>query len=319
MRIGWTRHPEMLLKLAPEGAGGSVTSSGSASDPPLVPGGSAAKPPEPDQAAKAKADADAKAAAEKAAAEKAAADQAAKDAAAMGASITGGGKNLTIPQSKMKEIKQAEQRKALEALARDLGYSSVEEMRAKARAGSTPRPPDGTPKPPDGARPPDEQHRNNRREAQLQRERDELQAKAAREARAARKAQERIDAMQVEMALREKLTASGVKKVKLALHMIEDHIDSMSDEQLATYNEDALIDGWRKTDPYLFDTITQPANTGPGAGAPPPPATKGNGAGAGNDKVNCMDMTPAQFEQYKRAKGLVGADFVPDLRSMQGK
>jgi hypothetical protein len=293
------RFNKALMFYGVEQGAGAVTASGNSAEAPLAPGGSAAKPPEPDQAAKAAAE---KAAADKAAADKIATDKAAAEKAAadearsMGGTLTAGGKNLTIPQSKMKEIKDNERRKANEALARELGYSSVEEMRARGRAGTTtqqqpPKSPDGKPTEPEP-----QQRPGSRREAQLQRERDELAAKASREAKAARRVAAELAEVQARVAMADRLRDMGVRKVKLALHMIEDHIDMLSEEQLSTFKEEELIESWKKTDSYLFDAVTVPANTGPGPGAPAPVRTNG---GSGNDKkpVNCMDMTPAQFEQ----------------------
>ena len=247
--------------------------------------------------------------------------EAAEAAREAGGTLTGGGKTLTIPHSAMKAVKEKERVKALESLAKEMGYASVDEMRSRGKASARVTEPEPEPEveqDPEAERP----DPNATQLQQLQAERDALTKKLGAESRAARRAQEKLDAMQVEMEWREQLGGAGVqggRKMKLAMHLMQDHLDTLDDAGLAAFKESEFIAGLKKSDPYLFNETVTPATTGPGNGAPPPPAPgAAAAANAAGDKIDCSKMSREEFQRYLRTKKISGQDYVTDKRGMEG-
>ena len=246
--------------------------------------------------------------------------EAAEAAKEAGGTLTGGGKTLTIPHSAMKAVKEKERVKALESLAKEMGYTSVDEMRSRGKANA--RQPEPRREPEVEEPEVETEDPNASRIQQLQAEHDALTKKLGAESRAARRAQEKLDAMQVEMEWREQLGSAGIqggRKMKLAMHLMQDHLDTLDDAGLAAFKEAEFIAGLKKSDPYLFNEVSAPATTGPGTGAPPPPAPGAAAAGnAAGDKVDCSKMSREEFQRYLRTKKISGQDYVTDKRGMEG-
>ena len=301
------------MMMAPDGVGSSGVS-----EPPLGAAPPAVTPPAPDAAAaaaaaaQAKAEADAKAAADKAAAEKAAAAAPPRPTGENGARV--------MTREALRKMGEDTARKANEKLAKEMGFGTVDEMKAAFQKNA------------ERAAAEAEQARARRpaaataeqRQQQLQAERDEFAKKAAAESRAARRAQEEVEHTKAEMQTREQFIRNGVVDIDVAKFLFEKHLDEIEEDEIEEYNKDfagkmsALLEGWKKTKPYLFNRVEVPATTGPGGGTPkPPPAGSSLGAAADGGKVDCSKMTPEEFQQYLAKQGIGDSAAAADMRGVR--
>ena len=212
----------------------------------------------------------------------------------------------TSAYKRLKEEARARgQREALDSLSKELGMS-VDDMRKKLKG--EPQEPSSKQKP----QPKPEQGKRNENSAeqdkrwlQAQRERDEFAKRAVAESRAARRAKRELDSLNCEMALLHKLHQAGVTDTEVALHLLKQKTQSLTEEQLKTFEETKLFEEWRKTRPYLWGETSQAATTGQGKGSPPAlKAGEATTQAAKNGQVDAMKMSRQEFQAYLSAKGI---------------
>ena len=225
------------------------------------------------------------------------------------------GRVQVLSQSAYKRIKEDAARRAEERLAHELGFDDVDAMRSKLRAAAEPAARPAAAAPTDT---PSVDRAAGAAGKRWEHERDELTKRATSGEKSARAARQRVEELEADMAIREMLISSGVKKVGLGVHMLHDMIADLSEDEIGKLSTPAIIEGWKRSDPWLFGTVEKPATTGPGTGAPAaaqPGATAADLAAKG--KTDCANMSPAEFAQYLKDRKIQGTDHVPDLRQMR--
>lgn len=254
------------------------------------------------------------------------------------------GKNdvLTIPQRSMSKIRSDERRKGQEALAKRLGFSSVEEMEktlleakaakaAPARPAAQPRPA-APPAPRSQAAQPtrdattvNEQplsRQERRRLEELTKKLERTQREKTRAERVAKDATTRLHRTQAESQLRVIALRCGIREehVPFALFQLKEHVSKMADSQLRTFRESEFFNGLRPRHPYIFaETPTAPTTGAPTSVTGKSPTGQQNGtanagptaptptdAAANNIQKpkSAMDMTPAEYQESLRALGI---------------
>lgn len=239
---------------------------------------------------------------------------------------------LTIPANTMGKIKKDERAKGALAVAKELGYESVEEMKAahaqlKKRPNARPQnPPRSAPQPAQGrgpsSPPPRQGPQGNRPQAPTapahDPERAQLGQRAARAEKQVRELKRQMLAREGEQELREAAVRAGITRsedISYALHLIERELASKSKEELDAFDENAWFANLRKRSPYLFGERVQPATTGTAgttdAGAPPPkpgtvaaplaPQTKTNESGNGK---GAFGLSQREFQETLRRHGV---------------
>lgn len=233
-------------------------------------------------------------------------------------------KAVQVPTSAFADIKaKAREQGAKDALgnlARELGFEDLAGVKAAlARLKETPaqapekKSPQAEPGAEDDGSQAVSQAKQERRQAaatlrQLERltaERSRYAQEAKQQEEAARAARVEADNLRAEMALREHAVRAGVQDVGYALHLFVQHVDKLSPAEAAKLDEAAWFQGLRKTHPYLFGEVVQPATTGNGAGAPPAPKPgEVAGKAAKDGKVDARTMSPTDFQKLLQERGL---------------
>jgi hypothetical protein len=222
--------------------------------------------------------------------------------------VIAGGTAVTMPTKQLKKIKEREQLKGANKLKLELdtkakadGFDSHDAALAFARdakkkaaaGGATGAAADGSAAGATGAAGSAAALALQQQLRDAQRKNEELE--------------NRMAAAEVGMQLRGVAHTAGIKDVDYALHLFEKELGSKTQEQLATFDEAAFFTGLRTKHPYLFGETITPATTGT-AGTQQAPQTPGatqtqqQQAAAG--KVDARKMSPQQWAEYKRAKGL---------------
>lgn len=255
-----------------------------------------------------------------------------------------GSKVVTIKRSDMNRMAREQRERGQLSLAKELGYNSVEEMKAAAarstRSGArTPdrgAPPsrrdDRRPAPPAArtARPAEEpesrpaptgKQLSQREIDRIARERAELEEKnrrlgrdKARREKEARELRRELDAKEAEMELKISAIQIGITDPDYALVLLKRHLSGRPSEELAAFNERSFFAGLRKTHPILFNEATAPANTGTGGSAtedrtetkPGAPGPKTNTAPQGNGAgaLDARRMTTEELNKLLQSRGL---------------
>jgi hypothetical protein len=246
----------------------------------------------------------------------------------------GNGANVVIPQSAMKRIKHEERergrKEAAESLALELGFESVDAMKAQFKRGNGNRnrtqeqdveiEPDqdldqDTDQPNRQAKPDDKPNdRNERRNAskyekrmeQFQKQQELLNRRLAQEVRSRKDLQRALDAKDAEMSLREAAVSAGVKDVDYAVRLLTRQLEGKDEASLKEFDETKFFSGLKDSHPYLFGETTRPANTGTGAGNAPPPPKPGQQAQqqATNGAVDARKMSREEFSAHLQKRGL---------------
>lgn len=238
-------------------------------------------------------------------------------------------KNVVVPTSAMKRIKDesfaAGQAAALDALAQASGYGSHTELTtALAKLRGQPAAPAATPAPaPAPAATPDpaagaEQSLANDKEARRVEGRYQRQLEAALNDRnkyaqsakewqgKAREYQAEVDAVRAEMHLRTIASGCGVQDIDYAITLFSREVERLTPEQAATFDEKAFFEGLRKSKPLLFGEAVVPAHTGTGVGGAPTPPKPGavaaqNGA---NGKFDARKANPREYAAELAKRGI---------------
>jgi len=196
---------------------------------------------------------------------------------------------LTIPQSAMARIKRDERergRKAaraeMEAKAKELGFESVEDMMTAAAKKKPVKKIQRREAPP--ADPPSTEPT---RGADLEELRRVNRARAREEAKR-KAAEQRAEALEVEMELRTAAARCGISDIDYAVELLRRDVRKKSPDELKSYDETAFFKGLAKTHPYLFNAQQAPAHSDP-----TPPGTKPDGDGAPPKPAAGDDPAPA--------------------------
>lgn len=243
------------------------------------------------------------------------------------------GKNVVIPTSAMKRIKEEEYAKgrqsALEQIAKDAGYEShADFVAALARLRSAPtQPSPRQPAAPNaGEDDPSPEEVATQTAAQVSQSRAELRAQAAVQRQLEKTMNERnryaqsaseyrkqleqaraeADAIRAEMHLRTVAAGVGVQDVDYAIMLLTREVEKLTPEEAEKFDERGFFEGLRKSKPLLFGEAVVPATTGTGTGGaptPPKPSTVAS-QNAANGKVDARKMNPQQYADLLRARGI---------------
>jgi hypothetical protein len=257
------------------------------------------------------------------------------------------GRAVMIPEKAMGRIKREEREKGQLKLAQELGFESVDAMKAhfaaqKAAPASTRLAANGArnskpaPKPsqrrereedeppPAQSTAPQIQSRDKVVE-RLSREKAELAEKNARIARekaraekSAREARRELDAKEAEVQLKVTAVQCGIQDVDYALVLLQRHCGGKGAEELRTFDERKFFEGLRATHPLLFGEVVRPANTGvngaekePGqkpGNNPPTPRVQTTG---GNGPTDARRLTKEEFQKLMNQRGLQDPNGAP--------
>lgn len=113
--------------------------------------------------------------------------------------------------------------------------------------------------------------------AQWEQKRTVYQQTIDHEKKRRRRAERDNDELRTRIELERIANAAGIKRTKWAVDMLQEHLSSFGGDEakLRAFDEKTYFEGLRSTEPWLFNEVVKPANTGvqPGGnGAPPPPA-----------------------------------------------
>jgi hypothetical protein len=244
-------------------------------------------------------------------------------------------KVLTIPSNAMARIKREEREKGkkgatieLEAQAKRLGFSSVEEMmkaaaqfKRSSKSGSPARPqatasaqrqeskPAVVAPAPLEARPLDRSLRRSERDREKALEEvRRLNRARANEEKRRKDAERRLSAMEAEMTLRTAAVRAGVQDIDYALELLKRKVGGKTAEDLKTFNEDDFFaKELRSSHPYLYGITEQPANTSAGGAvreAPKPAVRPAVQAAPSNGAVDAKSLTPAEYQKLLSQYGI---------------
>lgn len=252
----------------------------------------------------------------------------------------GGGRSgeqvFTVSQSAFKRLKDEARQKgasaAVEELAKENGYSSVEEMQAalkgKRQGSGDTRRPKRRPRRSSVAQPATDaaspeggdgdgvdvkafQRQLRRMEKRLNRQAEITDGLSKGKLQAERRAKglkaER-DALEAEMAIREMMARQGVRDTDYAMRLYTRAQQGKSEEELAKFNHEEYFAKTLRTEhPYIYGELQKPATTGNGSagtnGSPPNPGAAGTGAAAGG-KVDVKTMSPEDYRKHLASRNL---------------
>jgi hypothetical protein len=207
-------------------------------------------------------------------------------------------KNVVVPTSAMRRIKDesyaAGQQAALDSLAQASGYANHQELaqalaKLKGQPAAQPAAAAAQPAPaaqPDPSLDPAAQlgadKEARRTEGRYQRQieaalndRNKFAQSAKEWQGKAREYQAEVDAVRAEMHLRTIASGAGVQDIDYAITLFSREVERLTPEQAATFDEKQFFEGLRKSKPLLFGESVVPANTGTGAGGAPTPPKPG--------------------------------------------
>ena len=237
------------------------------------------------------------------------------------------GRNRIVPEDAFKRIKQEAEargaRRAQEALAKEMGYPSVEAMKAARQQPQRAQPQaqsdddGGEPQQTQPQRPQQQGQPGSRSERRDQskwererdrliREKDALARRMTQEARGRKALQAALDAKDAEMSLREVAVSKGVRDVDYAVRLLTRHLEGQDESALAAFDEAQYFEGLRATHPYLFGEVVRPATTGTGTGNAPPPPKPGGAAQAQSqgNQIDAKKMSREEYQEHLRKRGL---------------
>lgn len=239
------------------------------------------------------------------------------------------GKVTMIPHAQFARVKQEEFNKgktaALDEIAKASGYESHADLvAALGKLKTLGAQPQGEPKTPPTEKPKGDEEaptpdqvagmRAEKRELQrVEKMNEKLLTERNRYAQQAvsfktqmETLQSQISDLQAERELMRTGFEVGLKDVDYAIRLLQKHVAGLPPQEAEKFDERAFFQSLRKPYPYLFGETAQPATTGTGPGgaptAPKPAAVAG--AAATNGSVDVRQMTPTQYKEHLRARGI---------------
>lgn len=218
------------------------------------------------------------------------------------------GEVLTIPRRAMAKLKKEERERGRKALADELqaravaaGFESWEDMVAAGEAAKK----QGKPVTKQNKQKPGKQPQAQAREDLTLEELRRLNKANALEAKRRKAAEQKVQAMEAEMALRASAIRNGVQDVDYALELLRRKIRGKSAAELAEFNEDQFFGAdLKKSHPYLYTTTDAPAHTAPTSTEPAPkpapttPPTPASGA------IDARKLTPEEYNALLKKHGI---------------
>jgi hypothetical protein len=213
------------------------------------------------------------------------------------------------------EARERGRKEALEELAKQNGYASVDAMLTSLKPRQ--QPPSNVrddeeeelpkqPKQPDDRQEPKSVRAMARDRDRLQRELDQLKRRYESESSRRKELQTAIDATEAEMELRVMATRAGVHDVDYAITLLTRTLEGKSEAELDAFDGQKFFDGLHTTHPYLFKEVSVPATTGTGVGNAPSALKPGEAAQtvARNSQTDARKMSADEYRKYLAAKGL---------------
>jgi hypothetical protein len=228
-----------------------------------------------------------------------------------------GSKYLTIDHSQMGRIKREERAKGVNALLKQFGVATEEELKeklaGKARPSEQPRA--AAPQPPRAQGPSNGKASDTRTAkefATVAANVEELKRDKARLQKRVRQLEEQLSTAKADGELRVTAVQNGVKDVDYSLAQLRRHCQGKPVEELKSFSVEKFFqEDLRKSHPYLYGEHvekTEPATTGNGAPpmrtvtqqAPPTPRVSGDAP----PPMDAMKMSRPQYEEHLRKLGL---------------
>jgi hypothetical protein len=235
-------------------------------------------------------------------------------------STTGNGKNFIVPQHAFKKAKDDAREKgrkeAIDSIVKELGLSSVDEFKGLIQGVKS-----GKVK----AQPPRQEVQkvdsdkskpeSNKEASQLFKERSKWQKtyesqnqRLSQESRARKDLEQRLEAKDAEMALMAAAFTAGIRddvSVEVAIRMLTKHVESLSEQDQAKFDERKYFSSLRESHPVLFSEVVRPATTGNGSSnvnAPKPGTLTQTAAVLG--KKDARKMNPQEYREHLLSQGL---------------
>lgn len=211
-------------------------------------------------------------------------------------------KTMQITRSALAAQLKAGSERALSALAKDLGYESVDEMRKAAKKA----PAAADAKPADVADPAKAAAADQQ---EMAKRLAEMERKAKRGERTAKQLEVEKQRLEAEMDLRDVARDAGIvgiKNVKYALHLLREDLAGKTSEELAAFDEVKFFAGLKAEYPQMFGVREAPADTG-NSGENRPPAPKATDAAkdaAAKGKIDYRTAPAAEVDAYIRRLGI---------------
>lgn len=216
-------------------------------------------------------------------------------------------KVIHMPTSAVARIKREErERGRREALAevdgrlRKLGFSSIDDVERKASKGAAAqqqapaRQGGGREGPGDGER--------GSRDGRTR----QLGAKLAQEVKERKRLERELDAKDAEMELRLAATRAGVRDVDYAVEMLRRQLRGKSEDELKAFDEGKFFtEELKRTHPFLYQAVPQPATTGAGGGEPSPASASAvQGDAARSQTIDARKMPRDEYDKLLQKHNL---------------
>lgn len=235
-------------------------------------------------------------------------------------STTGNGKNFIVPQHAFKKAKDDAREKgrkeAIDSLVKELGLSSVDEFKGliqgvkSGKVKAQPQRQEVQKPDADKSKP-----ESNKEASLLFKERSKWQKtyesqnqRLSQESRARKDLEQRLEAKDAEMALMAAAFTAGIRDdiaVEMAIRMLTKHVESLSEQDQAKFDERKYFASLRESHPLLFSEVVRPATTGNGSSnvnAPKPGTMVQTAAALG--KKDARKMNPQEYREHLLSQGL---------------
>jgi hypothetical protein len=230
-------------------------------------------------------------------------------------STTGNGKNFIVPQHAFKKAKDDAREKgrkeAIDSIVKELGLSSVDEFKGLIQGVKSGKvkaqPPRQEVQKADSSKP-----ESNKEASQLFKERSKWQKtyesqnqRLSQESRARKDLEQRLEAKEAEMALMAAAFTAGIRddvSVEVAIRLLTKHVESLSEQDQAKFDERKYFASLKETHPVLFSEVVRPATTGNGSGNVA--VAKPGALPSMNGKKDARSMNPKEFREHLLAQGL---------------
>lgn len=223
-------------------------------------------------------------------------------------------RGIYMPTASIAKIKREEREKgkrlaaqAADTSARELGYASHEDMLNKLKAKRN-APAAARPAAPPVATATDtvtpKATAKTQRQLQLaeERRRSANRARAASD-RKAREAERRLEEREAEHELRVAAVRCGVHDVDYALTLLKRKLNKLSPKELSEFDEDKFFKTeLKKTAPYLYAEVIEPATTSPSETGPSSPSPKT--PSKDGKPIDARTVSKQDYEAMLRARGL---------------
>lgn len=216
-----------------------------------------------------------------------------------------------------RKIKRAREQGAQDAAARldeeakALGFKSHDEMKQAAKRALAAR--KAAKKSPDAAAPAEPVVPAASSAAESNRERiarSRMARKLSARTQEARELKRRNMAIEAEMDLRVAAAQAGLRDVDYAMHFLRKYLAGKSEAEIAAFDEHAFFnETFKKSHPYLYGAVEEPATTSASSSrAPAPPPAKPAAASVPDDQVDARKMSREDYIKHLRSKGLAAPD-----------